>query len=211
MNAPQASAKNASEATSEVNASDTAPAVPITEAERREVEDFLYLEARLADESRYTEWEALAEGDMFYWISRGDGDFDRNREVSITADNRSRLANRIKQLNTGVRHAQVPPSPMRRMVSNVEITRMAEPSGPSRDTHVPNEPDVPTGADTRCLHVACNFVLYELRIQSTHAMQVWPGRMEFHLRRRPQGFGMFYKRVMLVNGNEPLPSIAFIL
>ena len=211
MSALDAGARHGSEPIGAVDASDVAAAAPITEAERRGVEDFLYLEARLADESRYTEWEALAEGDMFYWISRGEGEFDRSREVSITADNRSRLANRIKQLNTGVRHAQVPPSPMRRMVSNIEITRLAEPLGPSGDRHLPNDPGVPTGAGTRCFRVACNFVLYELRVQSTHALQVWPGRMEFHLRRRPQGFGMFYKRVMLVNGNEPLPSIAFIL
>lgn len=162
----------------------------VSEAERREVEAFLYLEARLADESRYSDWEALVEDDMYYWIPRGEGDFDRSRQVSITADNRNRLANRIKQLNTGSRHAQVPPSPMRRLVSNIEIERRE-----------------PEGEYTAW----CNFVLHEMRVQSTGHMQVWAGRMEFHLRRREAGLRMFFKRVSLINGDTPVPSIAFIL
>jgi benzoate/toluate 1,2-dioxygenase beta subunit len=161
----------------------------VSESERREIEAFLYTEARLADESRYSEWEALVEDDMYYWVPRGEGEFDLSRDVSITADNRSRLANRIKQLKTGVRHAQVPPSPMRRLVSNIEVERRG------------------AGEYTAW----CNFALYELRIQSTGHVQLWAGRMEFRLRRRDAGLRMFYKRVSLVNGAMPVPSIAFIL
>jgi 3-phenylpropionate/cinnamic acid dioxygenase small subunit len=160
-----------------------------SEAERREIEDFLTLEARLADESRYAEWEELVEPDMYYWIPRGEGDFDRDRDISITADNRSRLANRIKQLKTGARHAQVPPSPMRRLYGNVEAYLRGD------------------GEYT----VFCNFSLFEMRVQSTGHLQVWAGRMEFHLRRRDGGLRMFFKRVSLINGDQPVPSIAFIL
>jgi benzoate/toluate 1,2-dioxygenase beta subunit len=161
----------------------------VAEAEYREIERFLYREAALADESRYSEWEALVEDDMYYWIPRGEGDFDRGRHLSITADNRTRLANRIRQLNTGVRHAQVPPSPMRRLITNIEARHI----GPQE------------------YGVHCNFTLYEMRVQSTGHMQVWAGRMEFHLRRREAGLRMFYKRVSLVNGDTPIPSIGFIL
>jgi benzoate/toluate 1,2-dioxygenase beta subunit len=162
---------------------------PVDAEERREIEDFLFKEARLADESRYTEWEALVEDDMFYWIPRGDGDWDRRKQISITADNRSRLANRIRQLNTGNRHAQLPPSPMRRLIANLEVER----SSPSE------------------FSAAYNFSLYEMRVQSTGHLQIWAGRMEFRLRRTAQGMRMFYKRVSLVNGNSPIPSIAFLL
>jgi 3-phenylpropionate/cinnamic acid dioxygenase small subunit len=161
----------------------------VSEAEYREVERFLYREAALADESRYSEWEALADDDMFYWIPRGEGEFDRSTQLSITADNRKRLANRIRQLNTGTRHSQVPPSPMRRLVTNIDVLRRA--------------------ADEYAAF--CNFALYEMRIQSTGHLQVWAGRMEFHLRRKPEGLRMFYKRVSLVNGDQPIPSIGFIL
>ena len=43
----------------------------LSEAERREVEAFLFLEARLADTSRYDEWEALVADDMHYWVPAG--------------------------------------------------------------------------------------------------------------------------------------------
>lgn len=162
---------------------------PVNDAERRAIEDFLHKEARLADESLYTEWEALVDDDMYYWVPRGEADPSRGRQVSITADNRSRLANRIKQLNTGVRHAQVPPSPMRRLIANLELSRR----GPGE-------------------YVAkYNFSLFEMRIQSTGHMQIWAGRMEFHLRRKEDGLRMFYKRVNLINADTPIPSIAFIL
>lgn len=157
--------------------------------ELREIEQFLYREARLADESRYREWESLVDDDMYYWIPRGEGDFDINKHVSITADNRSRLANRIKQLATGQRHAQLPPSTMRRMLANIEAFRDGE-----------NQ-----------YRVFCNFVLYEMRLSSTNTMQVWPGRMEYRLRRKGDELKMFFKKVVLINGDQPLPSLAFIL
>ena len=161
----------------------------LSHEELREIESFLYKEARLADESRYSEWESLVDDDMYYWVPRGEGDFDPAQHVSITADNRLRLSNRIKQLNTGLRHAQTPPSPMRRLISNIEATRH----------------------DNGEYTVFCNFALYELRIQATNLMQVWPGRIEYRLRRSGDDFKMFYKKVMLVNGDTPLPSLAFII
>jgi len=94
----------------------------VSEQEFREIEHFLYLEARLCDESRYLAWEELLEDDMFYWVPRGEGDFDPNKDVSLLCDNRTRLATRIRQLATGVRYSQVPPSPMRRVISNIEVT-----------------------------------------------------------------------------------------
>jgi 3-phenylpropionate/cinnamic acid dioxygenase small subunit len=82
---------------------------------------FVYREARLADESRYAEWEALWDtDDALYWVPLHP-DADPDREVSIIYDNRRRLASRIRQLQTGVRHAQTPPSSMRRMITNLEV------------------------------------------------------------------------------------------
>ena len=127
----------------------------ISEHEYNAARDFLYLEARLADESRYLDWEALVEDDMISWVPRGEGDFDIDKHVSITADNRSRLRTRIAQLATGKRHAQVPVSTMRRMVSNIEVARL------------------PDGG----WQVFSNFVLYELRRSST-------GKVEARITRR---------------------------
>lgn len=169
---------------------ETATRVAVTDQEYNAARDFLYLEARLADESRYLEWEALVEHDMIYWVPRGEGDFDMDKHVSITADNRSRLRTRIAQLATGKRHAQLPVSAMRRIISNIEV--MALPDGGWQ--------------------VFSNFVLFEMRRSSTGKMEAWPGRTEHRLRRRADGtLGMFYKKVMLIHGDEALPSLAFII
>ncbi len=157
-----------------------------------ELRDFLYKEARFADESRYSEWEALVDDDMFYWIPRGEGDFDSAKHLSISADNRSRIRTRIAQLNTGERYAQVPRSPMRRLISNIEI-------------------EIYEGTEDPEYKVLSNFVLYELRAQSTKNIEIWPGRVEHGIRRKGGQLKMFLKKVMLINGNEALPSIGFLI
>jgi 3-phenylpropionate/cinnamic acid dioxygenase small subunit len=156
---------------------------------RRQVEDFLYMEARLADESRYEDWEALVTDDMHYWVPAGSAQQDPADGLSYINDNRARLATRIRQLTTGKRHAQTPPSPMRRVISNIEIL--------SDD-----------GAEIR---VASNFVLYELAVQSTTRLRIWPGRVTHLLRRIDGQLRMAAKTVELVTATEPQPNLAFLL
>lgn len=157
--------------------------------EWNEIEEFLYFEAALADESRYTEWEELLEPDMVYWVPRGEGEFDPRRHVSIINDNRARLATRLRQLRTGTRHSQTPVSRMRRLISNIRPRR--------------------SGSDE--YHVQSNFALYEMQMQSTERVVVWAGRVEHRLRRAEAGLRMFHKKVVLVNGAEAIPSLAFLI
>ncbi|CAH1387941.1 MULTISPECIES: aromatic-ring-hydroxylating dioxygenase subunit beta [Pseudomonadota] len=161
----------------------------ISDDEYRKVERFIYKEARFADESRYDEWENLLEDDMIYWIPRGEGDFLPDRDVSILNDNRSRLATRINQLKTGTRHSQEPRSPMRKIISNLMIDRISE-----------NE---------YLAHV--NFALFEMQVQSLDEMNIWAGRMEYKLRESEDDLKMFFKKVVLINGDHPVPTIAFII
>lgn len=152
--------------------------------------NFLVREARLADESRWDEWEALLEDDMLYWVPGGVPDPDPDTTLSILADNRARLGNRIAQLKTGRRLSQQPVSPMRRLLSNIEMEAISD-------------------TETRAY---ANFALYEYRVQSTHQIVQWAGRYEYRLRARADGsLGMFYKRVDLLNAAGPLPSLAFLI
>ena len=166
-------------------------AVAVSDAMRREIEAFLYLEARLADESRYAEWEALVTDDMHYWVPKGAADYDPATRLSYINDNRTRLATRIRQLQTGLRHAQTPPSPMRRIISNIEVIAADETAG----TFV----------------VGSNFVVYEVAAQATSELRIWPGRMTHHLRRVAGRLLMSEKIVELVTGNLPQPNMAFLL
>lgn len=158
--------------------------------ERLEIEDFLTLEARLADESRYSEWEALVDDDMVYWVPTAESaEFEPGAKTSIIYDNRSRVATRIRQLNTGKRHSQVPVSPMARMLTNIEVERTGDDSYTAR----------------------CNMVVYEHRIQSTRELYTWPARVEYRLRRGDGGLKMFFKGVRLVIAAQAVPGLAFII
>ena len=169
----------------------SAAPVVVTGATRREIEAFLFLEARLADESRYAEWEALLTEDMHYWVPNGPADYDPAAKLSFVNDNRSRLATRIRQLQTGLRHAQTPVSPMRRMIANIEILEADEATGTYR--------------------VGSNFVLYELAVQATHALHVWPGHVTHTLRRVEGRLMMARKVVELVTASQPQSNLAFLI
>ncbi len=161
----------------------------IDEATRREIEAFVFREARLADESRYSEWEALVTDDFHYWVPNGRADYDPATRLSYVNDNRARLATRIRQLDSGLRHAQTPPSPMRRMVTNLELRPL-------------------DGGD---MQVTTNQVVYELAAQSTGDLRVWPGHVTYRLRREEGCWRMAAKTVELVTARDGLPNLAFLL
>jgi len=146
---------------------------------------FVFLEARLADESRYQEWEGLWDDDnTLYWVPRREG-ADPDAEVSYIYDNRRRLASRIRQLSSGVRHAQTPPSKMRRLLANLEVTDI----------------------DASTVTIGSNFVLYEYR----QVLTLWAGRYLHRIRRGESGLRLVEKHVHLINGEGPLPNMAFLI
>lgn len=157
--------------------------------ERAEIEAFIFREARLADEGDYAGWEALLTDDMHYWVPFGPAGYEPGARMSYINDNRTRLATRLRQLMTGHRHAQTPPSPMRRIISNLELLERTE----------------------REYLVAGNFALYELSAQATRELRLWAGRTTWRLRRTDDGLRMCRKVVELVNASEPQWSLAFII
>jgi benzoate/toluate 1,2-dioxygenase subunit beta len=155
--------------------------------DRREIEDLLFLEARLADEHRYDEWEALWADEAQYWVPAYGDDIDQSRQISYINDNRPRIATRIKQLKTDHRHSQIPPSRMRRLISNIEIEE----------------------EDGEEIVVGSNFILMEHR---KRGMTTWAGRTIHRLRpREGGGFEMSQKKVMLVNNYDAIPTMSFLI
>ena len=152
----------------------------------RTIEQYLYREARLADEHDYAGWESLWTDDALYWVPAGDTDGDPVRAMAVVYDNRNRISTRIRQLETGRRHSQAPPSNLRRVVSNVEI--LAE-----------------EGADTV---VAANFVLVESR---QGRMETWAGRTTYRIRVVDGALRLAAKKVELVNRHDPLPTLSFLI
>lgn len=108
----------------------------------REIEQFLFREAYLLDDNRYTEWLDLFTDDIRYWMpvmerryradSKGvnilnsghydEREFSNENEVANLDETKESLARRIERLKTGMAWAEDPPSRTCRMISNVVVT-----------------------------------------------------------------------------------------
>jgi len=86
-----------------------------------DVEQCLYLEARLLDERRFEEWLALYTEDCSYWIPARWGQGSPVDEVSLIYDDRMTLLTRIGRLNHPRAHAQLPPSRTVHVVTNIRL------------------------------------------------------------------------------------------
>jgi 3-phenylpropionate/cinnamic acid dioxygenase small subunit len=154
--------------------------------DRHQIENFLYREARLMDEHAYNEWLALWTDDALYWVPSNRDDIDPMREVSIIYDDRKRLEDRIMRLKSGAAYAQDPKSRLRRVISNVEIE------------------EEETGEVT----VYSNFILTELRRSK---QDVFAGRTIHRLRSQGSSFKIAYKKVLLVNNDEVIDNLTFLI
>ena len=153
---------------------------------QHEVSQFLYREARLQDEHRFDEWEALWTDDAIYWVPANGEGGNPEEQMSIIYDNRSRIALRIRQFHTGKRYSQSPASRLRRVVSNIEIL---DRSGDA-------------------LTVGANMLLFETsRRGNVH----WGARNTYVLRRTAAGWRMARKTVSLVDNETALPTMAFLV
>jgi 3-phenylpropionate/cinnamic acid dioxygenase small subunit len=159
--------------------------------EPREVEQFLFREARLADENDYDGWEALWTDDALYWVPSGGADIDPITHVSVIYDNRSRISTRMKQVRTGKRYAQAPPSNLRRILGNVEL--------------LGGRPNPEGGTD---LEVGANFLAFESRARGN---ELWGGRTTYRLRRVDGETRLAYKKVVLVDNEKAIPTLGFLV
>src|SRR5262249_35139299 len=101
-------------------------------------------------------------------------------------DNRTKLDDRVARLKSGSVMAQDPRPRMRRVVSNVEIER----SGDSEAT------------------VGSNFIL----VQARGEQQItWRGRSTHKLRRQERGSRIAHKQVLLVNSEQEMPVLQFLI
>ncbi|ABK64835.1 aromatic-ring-hydroxylating dioxygenase subunit beta [Mycobacterium avium] len=165
---------------------------PIPEGfDRFEVEQFVYREARYADENDYDRWEALWTDDALYWVPAGPDTADPMRRMSVIFDNRSRISTRLKQVRTGRRYAQAPPSHVRRLVTNIEW--------------LGGRPNPGGGAD---LEVGANFMALESRARDSH---LWGGRTTYRIRRVGDELRLAYKKVVLVDNDKPIPTLGFLI
>jgi 3-phenylpropionate/cinnamic acid dioxygenase small subunit len=153
--------------------------------DRYAVEQFLYREARLADEQRLDDWFALWDEDALYWVPCNEYDIDPTRQLSIIYDDRARLEDRVHRLMSSAAHSQRPRSRMRRVVGNIRFE--------SREDEV---------------HTRSNFVLAELR---RGRQEVWSGVSQHRLLPAGDRFTIKAKTVLLTQSDMAIDNLTFLL
>lgn len=107
----------------------------------REIEQFLYREARLLDARRFHEWLELFTEDVRYWMAARSNRYprsskaiaildperyvedDRGREdeLAVLDETKETLRARVARLDTGMAWAEDPPSRTRHLITNIEV------------------------------------------------------------------------------------------
>ncbi|MGH3390758.1 MAG: aromatic-ring-hydroxylating dioxygenase subunit beta [Actinomadura sp.] len=166
------------------------------ELTRAEAEEFIYREVRLLDTLRLEEWLSLFTDDGVYWLPIEDGDpADAAAAVSIVNDDAERRAERVyRTLHTPVLD-QSPRSRTVHLVGNVEVA----------------------GADERGdVRVLCSQFVGELRPGGRSQVglnrtRVFAARAEYRLRVTPDGWRISLKKLVLLDSDQPLYNLTFVI
>src|SRR6266571_3651947 len=163
---------------------------------RTEIEEFLYNEAELLDERRYSDWIELVAEDVHYHmpirrnVQFGEWDRENSRagvEVSWFDEDKRTLVGRVRQLETGMHWCEEPASRARHIVSNVQLVR--------------EEGDE--------VHVRCRFVVYKNRAQDLENLFI--GKREDVLRKDDATVWKIAKRTIILDQNVLLAKDMNIL
>ena len=159
------------------------------------IEQFLFHEARLIDERRFAEWERLWDDEGIYWVPANGEDTDPDRDVSLIYDNRSRLHSRVERYAGGKAFSQQPPPRTVRLVANVLI---------DADAHADDtDPD----ADAR---TAVRSTLQVAESRPGYRID-WVGSTTHHLVERDGELRIRFKKVVLVDNDQELTTLDFLL
>ena len=160
----------------------------------RQVEQFLFREARLLDARRFHEWLDLLTDDVRYWMPTRanrypanskaisildgsryeEGDLSREDELAILDEDKDSLTRRVNRLDSGMAWAEDPPSRTRHFVSNIEVE--------------------PGAGDTE-MRVYSNFIMYRTRGETEQDFYV--GSRQDVLRREGGQLKVAYRKIVL--------------
>jgi benzoate/toluate 1,2-dioxygenase beta subunit len=145
----------------------------------REIEEFLFHEARLLDERRFEDWMTLFTEDGIYWVPALPGQTAATDQVSIFHDDRELMEVRIRRLRHPHNYAQAPPSRTRHLVGNVVVE------------------DVDGHGE---IHVRSSLVMAEFRADE---QRLFAAECRHRLRRVDGALRIAWKRVDLVDCDAP--------
>lgn len=123
---------------------------------QHQLEQFYFREARLLDDGRFREWLALFSEDARYWMpvretraTHAEGIGSREG-LALFDDDKAFLTARVDRLDTGLAHAEQPPSRTRHSISNIEIVRV----------------------DESVIEARCNIMVFQSRLERSECLYV---------------------------------------
>lgn len=150
--------------------------------------EFIYLENRLLDERRFTEWYDLFADDGLYWVPARPDQQCHESEPSIALENKLLLKLRIERLSHARAHSLSPQV---------------------RSMRVVQKPYVTQGADLDNDHtVSCN--LFYMETQGADQLMLG-AKVDYLLRGARDEFKIMQKRVQLLNADSALPAIQLFI
>ncbi len=151
---------------------------------RQELIDFVVFEARLLDEKRYDEWNALFTDDAFYWIPLEPDQLDPLNATSHMYEDKLLRDIRVERFKSPKAYAQMPASRSHHLLQTPTI----EEFDPASNRYV-----------TRT-----QFHYTESQGETIHMLV---GTAFHHLANTPTGWRMTHKKIILLNSDQPLPGI----
>jgi 3-phenylpropionate/cinnamic acid dioxygenase small subunit len=166
----------------------------------RDVEQFLYREARLLDERRFQEWLELFTDDVRYWMTGRSTRYPRSSkaitvldperrqaaeiedELAILDETKATLGGRIARLDTGMAWGEDPPSRTRHLLTNIEVDR---------------------GDTLSEVTVYSNFLVYRTRAETEQDLYVGA---RHDVLRRVDGGWKIARRKLILDQNVLLPK-----
>lgn len=159
---------------------------------------FVLVEADLLDQRRLDVWTGLFTDDAVYWVPMDPAQTDPGAGLNIIFDDRPRLLDRVSRLDSGFAFSDEPHSVTSHVISGVRVL----PGQQAREV-VGERPIAP---DEFVVSARC--VIGRVRHERT---QTFHARVAWILRESGDTFGIAMKRVDLLNAQDPLPVLTFLL
>ena len=160
--------------------------------------EFLLEEAELLDERRLAEWTDLFADDAVYWLPIDPDQAAPGDGLNIIYDDRPRLLDRVSRLNSGLAFSDEPHSATSHTLSPVRLLdgQRAQDAAGGR-VLLPGEHAVAA----RCVIGRAR----QGRVDTFHA------RIRWVLREAEGSLLIVMKRIDLLNAQDPLPVLTFLL
>ena len=160
--------------------------------------EFLLDEAELLDARRLEEWACLFADDAVYWLPMDPDQVAPGDGLNIIYDDRPRLLDRVSRLNSGLAFSDEPHSATSHTLSPARLLdgQRAQEAAGGR-VLLPDEHAVAA----RCVIGRAR----QGRTDTFHA------RMRWVLRDSGDSLLIVMKRIDLLNGQDPLPVLTFLL